>query len=41
MLGDLGFTLICLAYFAGGIKIGYYIPKWRKSRKPRGDGRWD
>ena len=41
MLGDLGFTLICLAYFAGGITIGYYIPKWRKSRKPRGDGRWD
>ena len=41
MWGDLGFTLICMAYFFGGITIGYYIPKWRKSRKPKGDGRWD
>ena len=22
MIGDLGFTLICLAYFAGGVTIG-------------------
>jgi len=32
---------INVAYFVGGLTIGYYIPKWRDSRKNRGDGRWD
>ena len=41
MSGDLGFTLICMAYFFGGLTIGYYIPKWKESRKKKGDGRWD
>ncbi len=41
MIGDLGFTLICMAYFFGGITIGYYIPMWKASRKRKGDGRWD
>jgi hypothetical protein len=39
MIGDIGFTLICMAYFFGGITIGYYVATW-KNRK-RGDGRWD
>jgi len=39
VLGDLGFTLICMAYFFGGITIGYYISV-RKSKK-KGEGRWD
>ncbi len=38
MIGDIGFTLICLAYFFGGITIGYYVATWKSKR---GDGRWD
>jgi len=41
LIGDLFFTVVCMLYLAGGITIGYYIPQWRKSRKNRGDGRWD
>ncbi len=41
MIGDLSFTLICMAYFAGGIAIGWYSKSWRKSKHKKGDGRWD
>lgn len=32
--------LICVLYLLGGITIGYYISKW-KTTKRRGVGRWD
>jgi hypothetical protein len=41
MFGDIMFTIICMLYFAGGIGIGYYVNDWRKTKKSRGDGRWD
>ena len=36
---DLIFSLICFAYFIGGITIGYYTAKRKKVK--RGDGKWD
>jgi len=36
---DLVFSLICFAYFIGGITIGYYMAKRKIIKK--GDGRWD
>jgi len=38
---DLIFTVLCMAYFAGGLTIGWYSRGWSKSRKREGDGRWD
>tara|TARA_R110002020_G_scaffold113246_9_gene260534 strand:- start:4441 stop:4569 length:129 start_codon:yes stop_codon:yes gene_type:complete len=40
-IGDLMFTLICMAYFAGGATIGWYAKDWKKTRTKKGDGRWD
>jgi glycerol-3-phosphate acyltransferase PlsY len=40
MIGDIGFTLICMAYLFGGIVMGYYICSWKNKQK-RGKGRWD
>jgi hypothetical protein len=34
-------AIISISFFIGGITIGYYAPHWRRSRKPRGYGRWD
>lgn len=36
---DLFFSFICLAYFVGGITIGWFAHAKRKER--RGLGRWD
>ena len=36
---DLIFSLICFAYFIGGITIGYYAAKKTMARK--GLGKWD
>jgi len=41
MIGDLFFTAICMLYFAGGITIGWYMRDWKKTKKRKGDGRWD
>ncbi len=35
---DLVFSLICFAYFIGGITIGYYTAKRKKTTNV---GRWD
>jgi len=34
-------SIIAISFFIGGITIGYYLPHWVRSRKPRGEGRWD
>ena len=39
MIGDIVFTLVCMAYFVGGITIGYYVFDWKAKKK--GSGRWD
>ncbi len=41
MFGDLLFTVICMAYFAGGLTIGWYAKDWKKKKVKKGDGRWD
>jgi len=41
MIGDLIFTVICMAYLFGGITVGYYICKLKNTKPKKGDGRWD
>ena len=41
MFGDLLFTVICMAYFAGGLTIGWYAKDWKKKMVKKGYGRCD
>ena len=42
MFGDLTFTIICMAYFLGGLTIGYYAKGWKnRNGHKTGTGRWD